>query len=58
MNEINACVSVDFVHVLVEMWPLWRLIVTSRNLTDVLEIFEVKIMLLCCLLMLLMKLCR
>ena len=29
---------------------------TSRKLSDVVEIFEVKMMLLCCLLMLLMKL--
>ena len=51
------CVSVDFVYVLVEMWPPSRSIVTSTKLTDVMEIFEVKMMLLCCLLMLLMKLC-
>ena len=31
---------------------------TSRTLYDVVEIFEVKMMLLCCLLMLLMKLCK
>ena len=50
--------SVDFVQVLVEMWPPTRSMVTSRKLTDVVEIFEVKMMLLCCLLMLLMKLCK
>ena len=50
--------SVDLVYVLVEMWPPWRSIVTSRKLTDVVEIFDVKIMLLCCLLILLMKLCK
>ena len=48
--------SVDLVYVLVEMWPPWRSIVTSRKLTDVVEIFELKIMLLYCLLMLLKKL--
>ena len=30
----------------------------SRKLNDVVEILEVKMMLLCCLLMLLMKLCK
>ena len=45
-------------YVLVEMWPPWMSKVTSRKLTDVMEIFEVKMMLLCCLSMLLMKLCR
>ena len=41
-----------------EMWPPWSSMVTSRMLADVVEIFEVKMMLLCCLLMLLMKLCK
>ena len=56
MYERSACVSVDLVYVLVEMWPPWSSIVTSRKLTDVVEIFELKIMLLYCLLMLLKKL--
>ena len=50
--------SVDFVHALVEMRPPSRSIGTSRKLTDLVEIFEVKMMLMCCLLMLLMKLCK
>ena len=58
LYERNACVSVDFVYVLVQMWTPSRSIVTSRKLTDIVEIFEVKMMLLCCLLILLMKLCR
>ena len=42
----------------VEMWPPSRSIVTSRKLTDMVEIYEAKMMLLCCLSMLLMKLCK
>ena len=42
-------------YVLVEMWPPSRSIVTSRKFFDVVEIFQVKIMFLCCLLMLLIK---
>ena len=38
--------SGDLVYVLVEMWPPWRSIVTSRKLTDVVKIFEVVMMLL------------
>ena len=56
MTEIR--VSVDFVYFLVEMWPPSRSIVTSRNLIDVVEKFEVKMMLPRCLLMLLIKLCE
>ena len=40
------------------MWPPWMSIVTSRKLTDVVEIFEVKMMLLCWLLKLLIKVCK
>ena len=58
LHERIACVSVDFVYVLVEMLPTSRSIVTSRMLTDVVEISEEKMMSLCCLLMLLMKLCN
>ena len=47
LYERNACMSVDLMYALVEMWPPWRSIVTSRMLTDVVEIFEVKMMLLC-----------
>ena len=58
LYERNACVSVDLVYALVEMLPPSRSIVTSRKLTDVVEIFEVEMMFLCCLLVRLMKLCK
>ena len=41
-----------------EMWPLSRSIVTSRKLSDVVEIIEVKLMLLCCAFIQLIKLCK
>ena len=58
MYEGNECVPVDYVYVLVEMWPPLRSIVTSSKLIVVVEIFEVKMVLLCCLSMLLIKWCR
>ena len=45
MEEMR--VSVDLVKVLMEMWSPSRSIVTSRKLTDVVEILEVTLMLLC-----------
>ena len=45
MKEMRVCL---LVYVLAEMWPPSRSIVTSRKLTDVVEIFEAKIMLLRC----------
>ena len=53
MKEMHVCLLI-----LVESWLPLRSIVTSRKLTNVMEIFEVKMMLLCCLSMLLMKLCK
>ena len=55
MYERKECVSVDSMQVLVEMRPPSRLIATSRKLIDVVEILNVKLMLLCCLLMLWIK---
>ena len=40
-----------------EMWPPSRSIVTSRKLIDMVKIFLMKLMLLCCVIML-MKLCK
>ena len=54
----NECVSVYLVYVLVEMWPPSRSLVTSRKLIDVVSIFEGKFMLLFCVLMSLIKLCK
>ena len=38
LYERNACVPVDFVNVLVEMWPTLRSIAISRKFIDVVEI--------------------
>ena len=56
MKEMRM--AVDFILVLAEMWPLSRSIVTSKQFIDMVVIFEVKMMLLCCSLMLLIKQCK
>ena len=54
LYERNECVSVD----LVEMWPPSTSIVTCGKVIVVVEVIEVKLMLLSYALMLLIKLCK